>query len=120
MKLMTKELEKDFEKTGEQRDVQDPKVIAKYFYPAGSATWLALEYDPSTKVFYGYVKGLAYDEFGYFSLEELEQVEVRGLKIERDLFHIPQPISKICPELAPKEKSSLNLESKDKDTDLEL
>ena len=55
MKLLTKELEKAFEKVGCQDDVADPLVVAKFFNPTGGGTWLAMEYWPEGKVFFGYV-----------------------------------------------------------------
>jgi hypothetical protein len=55
MKLLTKELLKQFAKVGCQEDNPDPLVVCKYFYPAGIRTWYATEYDPETRLFYGYV-----------------------------------------------------------------
>jgi len=51
--------------------------------------------------FYGYVSifGDECDEWGYFSLSELQSVKGPfGLGIERDLHFDPQPISKACPK----------------------
>lgn len=98
MKLMTKELEKQFAKTKSQENVEDPLVICKFFDPCGSATWLATEYDPKEKMFFGYCSlfglGSPEDEWGYFSLEELESVKNKlGLGIERDLYADIKPIS---------------------------
>ena len=97
MKLMTKALEKRFAQVGCQETVKDPIVIAKYFYPMGSATWYATEYDPERRLFFGYVSlfGDSNDEWGYFSLAELESFTGRfGLGIERDLFWQEMPASK--------------------------
>jgi len=55
MKLLTKELLKRFEKVGRQEDAKDPIVIAKFFNPTGAGTWLATEYDPNSKEFFGFV-----------------------------------------------------------------
>lgn len=101
MKLITKELEIKFAKTGRQ-DVSDPTVIAKFFNPCGAATWFATEYDPDTKICFGYVTGLGFDEWGDFSIEELESVKCPplNLPIERDLYFSSQPISKLVPEIA--------------------
>ena len=96
MKLLTKAILRQFEKTGCQEKVKDPFVIAKFFYPAGSGTWWATEYDPEDRIFFGYVTGLAYDEWGYFSLHELESFRGRfGLGIERDKFFKPKRFSEI-------------------------
>ena len=89
MRLMTKELEKRFSKVGSQEKVKDPVIIAKFFNPQGAGTWYATEYDPKDKMFFGYVSifGDWNDEWGYFSLAELESyVGQLGLGIERDLY----------------------------------
>ena len=87
MKLMTKELEERFAKVGSQQEVDDPIVIVKFFNPTGAGNWFATEYDPIEKIFYGYVSifGDQNDEWGSFSLAELESTDVGfGLGIERD------------------------------------
>lgn len=90
MKLLTKEIEKRFKKVGSQQEVEDPIVVAKFFNPLGSEVWFATEYNPEMKAFFGYVSlvnDLACNEFGYFSLEELEGMNVGlGLGIERDSY----------------------------------
>ena len=89
MKLLTKELEKRFEQIGSQDGVKDPIVITKFFNPTGAGTWYATEYEPKEKIFYGYVSlfGDHCDEWGYFGLEELENIKCSfGLEIERDLY----------------------------------
>jgi len=91
MKLLTKEIEKRFKEIGfqSQGNVADPIVVVKFFNPTGAGTWYATEYDPETKQFFGYVSifGDHNDEWGYFSLEELENFEGGfGLGIERDLY----------------------------------
>ena len=88
MKLLTKSLELRFKHTGKQQG-NNPVVIAKYFNPTGTGTWYATEYDPATKTFYGYVSifGDYNDEWGYFTLAELEEfIGQMGLGIERDLY----------------------------------
>ena len=89
MRLMTKELEKRFSKVGSQENVKDPVIVAKFFNPQGAGTWYATEYDPTKKMFFGYVSifGDWNDEWGYFSLAELESYKGPwGLGIERDLY----------------------------------
>ena len=86
MKLMTDELEKLFPPLygTERKDPKDVKIIAKFFHPLSSWTWYATEYDPKDRLFFGFVRGFE-NELGYFSLDELESVNVCGLGIERDL-----------------------------------
>ena len=89
MELITKKLEKRFAKIGSQENEKDPVVIAKFFNPAGSATWYATEYNLKEKMFFGYASlfGNYNDEWGSFSLTELESVKCGfGLGIERDLY----------------------------------
>ena len=89
MKLITKELENRFSKVGSQENDKNPIVIAKFFNPSGIGTWYATEYNPKDKIFFGYVSlfGDHNDEWGYFSLAELEEIELPfGLGIERDMY----------------------------------
>jgi len=97
MKLLTKELEQRFKEVGEQ-DIKDPLVICKFFNAGGVGTWWATAYFPEDKTFFGYVSifGDECDEWGYFSLEELESIKGRfGLGIERDCFFKEKPASEI-------------------------
>lgn len=98
MKLLTKTIEAEFQKIGRQEGEKDPIVVAKFFDPVGSGTWLATEYLPEERLFFGYVS-LFNDynnEFGYFSLDELEQIKRPfGLGIERDRHFDPAPLSEV-------------------------
>lgn len=98
MKLITKELKERFEMVGSQEDIKDPLVIAKYFNPTGAGTWYATEYNPEERLFFGYVSifGDWNDEWGYFSLDELEGFKGQfGLGIERDLFFVEKRASRV-------------------------
>lgn len=96
MRLLTKEITERFTKTGRQEEVEDPIVIAKFFNPTGGQTWFATEYNPEDNTFFGYVS-LFNDynnEFGSFSLDELESIRGQfGLGIERDISFSPMPLS---------------------------
>lgn len=98
MKLMTKELKERFEMVGSQEDIKDPLVVAKYFNPTGAGTWYATEYNPKERLLFGYVSifGDWNDEWGYFSLDELEGFKGQfGLGIERDLFFVEKRASRV-------------------------
>lgn len=100
MKLLTKELIQRFAHVGKQEDSKDPIVVAKFFNPAGAGTWYATEYDPVTREFFGYVSifGDWNDEWGSFSLEELENYRGPfGVSIERDLYFEEKNISEVVP-----------------------
>lgn len=86
MKLITTQIAQRFNEVWDQSEVKDPIFIAKFFNPTGSATWYASEYDPSRNICYGYVTGMVEDEWGTFSIDELEAVKLPfGLRIERDI-----------------------------------
>jgi hypothetical protein len=100
MQLITKTLLKRFQEVGRQENVMDPVVVAKFFNPTGVGTWYATEYDPESKTFFGFVSifGDWNDEWGYFSLAELESYRGRfGLGIERDLYFGEKRISEVAP-----------------------
>ena len=88
MGLITEALEKRFAEAGEQRDTStdDNLIIAKFFAPGHSATWYAAAYYPEDNTCFGYVTGLAHDEWGYFSITEIEALKIPpfGLPVERD------------------------------------
>lgn len=87
MKLITKELEKRFAEVGDQSQSSNPLIITKFFAPSHSATWYATELDVENQICFGYVTGLAFDEWGTFSIQELESLKLPfGLHVERDRF----------------------------------
>ncbi len=127
MKLLTEEIIKNFEKVGRQEKSKDPLVIVKFLNPTGAGTWYATEmyyrvppkegdeddvnvmnYKPkpgdeiTETIFFGYVSifGDWNDEWGYFSLSELQEfLGLGGLGIERDLHaDLTRPMSEICPK----------------------
>lgn len=122
MKLITKALEKRFAKVGDQSEKENPIFIAKFFDPVGSATWYATEYDPNNKICNGYVTGLGYDEWGSFSITEMESI-VRpfGLGIERDIHFSEMNYRELVPAKPKKRKTELQelKNSKTKENDKE-
>ena len=98
MRLMTAELEKRFAQVGSQEEAKDPVIVAKFFNPMGAGTWYATEYDSDNKMFFGYVSifGGIEDEWGYFSITELESYESPyGTGIERDLYWTERKASSV-------------------------
>ncbi|WP_026804112.1 DUF2958 domain-containing protein [Aliarcobacter lanthieri] len=74
---------------------KDKIVKIKFFTPDSNWTWYAVEYDKNEKIFFGYVNG-HYPEWGYFSLQELEQIRGKlGLPIEIDKYFKEQPFGQI-------------------------
>lgn len=120
MQLMTTELEERFTEVGSQYDTNDPIIVAKFFDPCGSASWFATEYNPETQIFYGYVTGLAFDEWGTFSLKEMEALERPfGLSIERDLYFKEKHFSEQFKEVF-QERTMENNAEKEEDHEHEI
>lgn len=94
-RLLDDSLRRSLPKLGQQADISDPTVFAKFFFPASGWTWFVTEgeVDANDFLFFGYVIGFE-SEWGHFSLRELEEVEVSGLRVERDLYFEPTPFSK--------------------------
>ncbi|HIE38844.1 MAG TPA: DUF2958 domain-containing protein [Anaerolineae bacterium] len=71
----------------------DPLVVIKLFTPDSNWTWYVIESDGDTC--FGLVCGHAV-EMGYFALSELRDVRgPLGLRIERDLWWEPRPLSEV-------------------------
>jgi len=91
MQLLTDELRKIIPPfySGEDIELEEKMIYAKFFLADANFTWYILEYDPESNTFFALVDGLD-RELGYVSLEELEQVRGHmGLNIERDLYFSP-------------------------------
>ena len=111
MKLITKEMEKLFKKYPmlSQSEEEDPLAIAKYFLSTGRWTWYVLEAEKieDDYRFFGYVKSGVdplFDEYGSFTLKELEGIQVPihlgdtfigNIGIERDQYFEPTRMSSI-------------------------
>ena len=96
MKLLTKELLKKLPAPRGTEGIPDPPAVIKFFSPTSNWRWYGTEYDPATRTFFGFVRGVE-NEWGYFSLDELESVKgPLGLGIERDLYWDGKtPMSKV-------------------------
>jgi len=94
MKLLTKSILEKLPPLYSQEHISDPTIQVKFFTPWSNWTWYGIEYD-GNDLFFGYVEGLEND-MGYFSLSELQSINGPfGLKIERDLYFNPRPLSKV-------------------------
>ena len=90
MKLLTDEIKNVLPKLGETETTScdDKTFVCKFFNPMGRGEWLVVEGEEQPDgdwLFFGRVD-LFEKEWGYFSLSELESVDVGfGLGIERDI-----------------------------------
>lgn len=88
MKLMTKEIEAKLPRLYSQAEEKNPKIIVKFFHPLSSWTWYVTEGEKIGNGdwrFFGLVDGHE-KELGYFHLSQLEEVKVKGLGVERDMY----------------------------------
>ncbi len=92
MDLLTNEIRVRLPQLYATQTETDPVAQVKFFTPWSNWTWYATEFD-GEDLFFGYVQGLE-DEWGYFSLTELQSTcGPGGLRIERDRYFEPSPIS---------------------------
>ena len=68
----------------------------------GGCDWYAAEYSPEEQCFFGLAilnNDLQNAEWGYFGLQELSELKVKFLEVDRDLYFKPKKaceIEKIC------------------------
>ena len=79
----------------EKELIGDKVAYARYFFPMGAYTAYLLEYDPKSRIGFGAVT-MGYGwELGNMSLDEMEEVKIHGLGIERDLYFTPKKLHEI-------------------------
>lgn len=100
MRLLPDELRAEIPALYSQENIktQEKTVYARFFFPAVDWTWFVLEgkQEPDDFVFFGFVIGYV-EEWGYFTLNELEHINIEGLTVERDLHFEP---GKFCDVIA--------------------
>ena len=99
MELLPKEIADQLPPLYSQEHETDPMVICKFFHPLSNMTWYATEGSPEGDdfIFFGWVHS-DFPELGYFSLNEMKEVKVKGLGIERDLHFTPKKLSEVKKE----------------------
>ena len=99
MELLPPELREQLPPLYSQEHVEDPMVMCKFFHPLSNMTWYAIEGSPEGDdfIFFGWVHS-DFPEFGYFSLNEMREVHVMGLGIERDRHFTQKKLSEIRKE----------------------
>lgn len=101
MKLLTKEIMKKLPKlrSTSKKKPDQVQVICKFFQPWGAASWFITEGEKQSDgdwLLFGYVTGMAEDELGYVSLNELQSLHGPfGLKIERDISFGPATLADV-------------------------
>jgi len=93
MKLLTKEIVSAFKKQGDtsEMEMEEIKVIAKFFNPIGASTWYLYEFEEEEGIFWCFANlgDPTFAECGTVALKELEDLRLpMGLRIERDM-HFP-------------------------------
>jgi hypothetical protein len=73
------------------------KIIHMHFF-IGGCDWYAAEYDSESRTFFGFaILNNDYDmaEWGYFSLRELDELKVKFLEVDRNLYFKPKKACEI-------------------------
>lgn len=93
MKLLTSEIKKrliNFPLYSQESKKGEAVCSAKYFFPAGAWTWYILEGNIETDEYFGVViNDCGEGEYAYISINELQNLKVRGLGVERDICFSP-------------------------------
>ena len=99
MELLTPELREQLPPLYSQENGEDPMVMCKFFHPLSTMTWYAIEGSPEGDdfIFFGWVHS-DFPELGYFSLNEMQEIYVGGLGMERDLHFTPKKLSEVKKE----------------------
>ncbi len=92
MKLLTAKDLKNLPALYATEDIEDPIAQVKLFHPLGGATWFLTEYNPDTKIGFG-LAHIQETELGYISIEELQNLNLGGLGVERDTSFKPKKLS---------------------------
>lgn len=80
---------------GTENAQEPPPAIVKLFTPDSNWTWYILEHAPEEDLAFGLTVGFE-TELGYISIAELREIKgPLGLKIERDLWWRPRPITQV-------------------------
>lgn len=99
MKLLTEKIKKQIPSlySTEKTPLKEKLVICKFFNPCGAGTWYVIEGEKRGEdyLFWGLVD-LAEREYGYFSLKELEAIQLPyGHRLERDQYFHPARVREL-------------------------
>ena len=73
------------------------KMIYLHFF-IGASDWYVVEYDETEQQFFGFVilnNDFESAEWGYFSFQELKNISLQGVEIDRDLHWEVRPAKKV-------------------------
>lgn len=92
--LLPDELAKTVPPLYATQNKDDPLAVVKFFTPDSNWSFFVTEFDPAERLCFGLAVGHE-RELGYFSVAELEEARgPLGLRVERDLYFSPTPLSK--------------------------
>ena len=96
MKLLTKEVLKKLPNIGDNEKNNREHIAHVKLFGGSCFSWFISEYNPDTKMCFGWVQGLE-NELGFFSLIELESIKFPpfGLPIERDMWFESTPLKEL-------------------------
>lgn len=111
MKLVTSAIKKELAKypLGSQDGKNgDAKAIARFFFPMGAWTWYVTEANLQTGEAFGVtINGSGEGEYGYFNLNELQSLRVKGFSVERDICFTPTKLKDIKDEYLQRKLKSM-------------
>lgn len=101
-RLLTEDLRNALPPLRSQESASDPVVYASFYFAGNDWRWFVTEGEPTVGdfTFFGYVIGFE-AEWGYFTLGELEEVNVNGVVVEKDLCFKPRNLSDCLSNLPP-------------------
>ena len=96
MELLPKEIEIKLPKMYETEKIECSKKIlhVRYISIFSDWEWYLCEYDRTSKTAFGFVKGME-DEWGYFSIKEIEEINAENLRIIRDESFTPRQFGEL-------------------------
>lgn len=83
-RLLSDDLKRVLPRLRGQEYSKDPTVYAVFFFPGSGWKWFVTEGEVSGDdfIFFGYVIGFE-AELGSFTLSELEELDIHGVRVER-------------------------------------
>lgn len=82
---------------------EEEKLVPLVFVSDAGWKWYPVEFDPDDHLFFGLVEGWE-EEWGYFSLDELEEVHLSVSPLRIHIFETPQTLAEVRKTLNKKEE----------------
>ena len=97
--IISKELQKEFKRIGNQEREIDPFLVCKIYHPLTSEVYYMISYSSRSNTGVAYKVDIASEGFVFVDLKELEYLNYDSLSFEVDLSFEPQRLTKKFPYL---------------------